>query len=113
MERGAVRHLQNAGNGSGLGRFRTAGGFFLQQKEKSSAASSRPEPGKHAIITYFEKGLSVAGMLSEPGEIVMNPQSCLEYVKLAGLVVPCDETVQFTLEGLQNMIIAVRNVRNR
>lgn len=80
---------------------------------KPTQAAARPTSQRHATITYFENGLPVASMPLMPGEIVMNPESCLEIVKRAGfVVVPCDEAGKLTMEELQKIISEAKNVRD-
>lgn len=68
----------------------------------------------HAIITYFENGLPVACHPLMPGEVVMNPDSCLEHVIRSGYVVmPCDEVEKFTLGEIHKMIAIARRARDR
>ncbi|MBE4946037.1 MULTISPECIES: Rha family transcriptional regulator [unclassified Enterobacter cloacae complex] len=75
------------------------------------AATSR---ANYAVITYFENGLPVACHPLMPGEVVMNPDSCLEHVIRSGYVVmPCDEAEKFTLGEIQEMIAIARRARDR
>lgn len=68
----------------------------------------------YAVITYFENGLPVACHPLMPGEVVMNPDSCLEHVIRSGYVVmPCDEAEKFTLGEIQKMIAIARRARYR
>ncbi len=68
----------------------------------------------YAIITYFENGLPVACHPLMPGEVIMNPDSCLEHVIRSGYVVmPCDEAEKFTLGQIQEMIAIARTARDR
>lgn len=68
----------------------------------------------YAVITFFENGLPVACHPLMPGEVVMNPDSCLEHVIRYGYVVmPCDEVEKFTLGEIQNMIAIARRARDR
>ena len=68
----------------------------------------------YAVITYFENGLPVACHPLMPGEVVMNPDSCLEHVIRSGYVVmPCDEAERFTLGEIQEMIAMARRARDR
>lgn len=49
-----------------------------------------------------------------PGEVVMNPDSCLEHLIRSGYVVmPCDEAEKFTLGEIQKMIAIARRARDR
>ncbi|MDH1318563.1 BRO-N domain-containing protein [Enterobacter bugandensis] len=68
----------------------------------------------YAVITYFENGLPVACHPLMPGEVVMNPDSCLEHVIRSGYVVmPCDEVEKFTLGEIHKMITIARRARDR
>lgn len=68
----------------------------------------------YAVITYFENGLPMACHPLMPGEVVMNPDSCLEHVIRSGYVVmPCDEAEKFTLGEIQEMIAIARRARDR
>jgi len=78
---------------------------------RTPAATSR---ANYAVITYFENGLPVACHPLMPGEVVMNPDSCLEHVFRSGYVVmPCDEAEKFTLGEIQEMIGIARQARNK
>lgn len=80
--------------------------------QKRAPAASRQ--GNYAVITYFENGLPVACHPLMPGEVVMNPDSCLEHVIRSGYVVmPCDEAEKFTLGEIQKMIAIARQARDR
>lgn len=47
---------------------------------------------------YFESSLPVACHPPMPGEVVMNPDSCLEHViHSCYVVMPCDEAERFTI----------------
>lgn len=66
------------------------------------------------FLPYFEKGLPVSSQPLKPGEVVMNPDSCLEHVIRSGYVVmPCDEGEKFTLGEIQEMIAIARRARDR
>lgn len=69
----------------------------------------------YAVITYFENGLPVACDPLLPGEVVMNPDSCLEHVIRSGYVVvmPCDEAEKFTLGEIREMIVIAQRARDR
>jgi len=76
-----------------------------------SQTSSRQS---YAVITYFENGLPVACHPLMPGEVIMNPDSCIEHVIRSGYVVmPCDEAEKFTLGQIQEMIAIARRARDR
>lgn len=78
---------------------------------RTPAATSR---ANYAVITYFENGLPVACHPLMPGEVIMNPDSCLEHVIRSGYVVmPCDEAEKFTLGQIQEMIVIARRARDR
>ena len=63
---------------------------------------------------YFESSLPVACHLLMPGEVVMNPKSCLEHVIRSGYVLmPCDEAEKFTLGEIREMIVIARRARER
>lgn len=79
--------------------------------KRTPAVTSREN---YAVITYFENGLPVACHPLMPGEVVMNPDSCLEHVIRSGYVVmPCDEAEKFTLGQIQEMIAIARKARDR
>lgn len=78
--------------------------------KRTPAATSR---ANYAVITYFENGLPVACHPLMPGEVVMNPDSCLEYVMRCGFVViPANEVGQMTLAELNHMVSKVKQVRS-
>ncbi|EPL2414486.1 Bro-N domain-containing protein [Enterobacter cloacae] len=80
----------------------------LQQVSQASVSQN------YAVITYFENSLPVACHPLMPGEVVMNPDSCLEHVIRSGYVVmPCDEAEKFTLGEIQKMIAIARQARDR
>lgn len=68
----------------------------------------------YAMIVYFENGLPVSSRPLMPGEIVMNPESCLEHVMRAGFVtLPCDDVGKFTLDELWLMAEETKKLRDR
>lgn len=83
----------------------------LEATPQVSEVSARQS---YAVITYFENGLPVACHPLMPGEVVMNPDSCLEHLIRSGYVVmPCDEVEKFTLGEIQKMIAIARRARDR
>ncbi|HAZ8269826.1 TPA: phage antirepressor Ant [Citrobacter koseri] len=89
--------------------------YFIECERKLKQQPSRPTcADNYAVITYFENGLPVACHPLMPGEVVMNPDSCLEHVIRSGYVVmPCDEAEKFTLGEIQKMIAIARQARDR
>lgn len=89
--------------------------YFIECERKLKQQTSSPtRQGNYAVITYFENGLPVACHPLMPGEVVMNPDSCLEHVIRSGYVVmPCDEAEKFTLGEIQKMIAIARQARDR
>ncbi|MHC0027042.1 BRO-N domain-containing protein [Enterobacter vonholyi] len=84
---------------------------ILEPVHQGSQAAARQN---YAVITYFENCLPVACHPLMPGEVVMNPDSCLEHVIRSGYVVmPCDEAEKFTLGEIQEMIAKARRARDR
>ncbi|HDR2376767.1 TPA: Rha family transcriptional regulator [Enterobacter asburiae] len=66
--------------------------FNAMEAELHKRAPTPSHQGNYAVITYFENGLPVACHPLMPGEVVMNPDSCLEYViRSYYVVMPCDE----------------------
>ncbi|MGN7911749.1 BRO-N domain-containing protein [Enterobacter sp. 22466] len=89
---------------------------ILEKEVMKPATQARQADARqnYAIITYFENGLPVACHPLMPGEVVMNPDSCLEHVIRSGYVVmPCDEAEKFTLGEIQEMIAIARQARNK
>ncbi|MGQ5721752.1 BRO-N domain-containing protein [Enterobacter bugandensis] len=83
----------------------------LEATPQVSEVSARQS---YAVITYFENGLPVACHPLMPGEVVMNPDSCLEHLIRSGYVVmPCDEVEKFTLGEIEKMIAIARRARDR
>ncbi|MEG5498246.1 Rha family transcriptional regulator [Enterobacter bugandensis] len=88
--------------------------FNAMEAELYKRAPTASHQGNYAVITYFENGLPVACHPLMPGEVVMNPDSCLEHVIRSGYVVmPCDEAEKFTLGEIQEMIAKARRARVR
>lgn len=88
--------------------------FNAMEAELRKRAPAASREGNYAVITYFENGLPVACHPLMPGEVVMNPDSCLEHVFRSGYVVmPCDEAEKFTLGEIQEMIGIARQARNK
>lgn len=89
--------------------------YFIECERKLKQQTFNPtRQGNYAVITYFENGLPVACHPLMPGEVVMNPDSCLEHVIRSGYVVmPCDEAEKFTLGEIQKMIAVARQARNK
>ncbi|WP_336340795.1 antA/AntB antirepressor family protein [Enterobacter cloacae] len=89
--------------------------YFIECERMLKQQTSCPtRQGNYAVITYFENGLPVACHPLMPGEVVMNPDSCLEHVIRSGYVVmPCDEAEKFTLGEIQEMIAIARHARDR
>ncbi|WP_421513917.1 Rha family transcriptional regulator [Enterobacter ludwigii] len=86
--------------------------FNAMEAELHKRAPEASRQGNYSVITYFENGLPVACHPLMPGEVVMNPDSCLEYVIRSGYVVmPCDEAEKFTLGEIQEMIATARQAR--
>lgn len=84
---------------------------IMETTHQASQASARQN---YSVITYFENGLPVACHPLMPGEVIMNPDSCLEHVIRSGYVVmPCDEAEKFTLGQIQEMITIARRARDR
>lgn len=75
-----------------------------------SQASARQN---YAVITYFENGLPVACHPLMPGEVVMNPDACLEHVMRCGFVViPAAEVGKMTIDELNHMVSRIKQVRS-
>jgi prophage antirepressor-like protein len=76
-------------------------------------------PIKPAVRTrreevYYENDLLVARRPIGEGEILMNPDSCLEHVMRSGFVIiPCDEMGKMTLEELWLMAEETKKLRDR
>lgn len=88
--------------------------FNAMEAELHKRVPAESRQGNYAVITYFENGLPVACHPLMPGEVVMNPDSCLEHVIRSGYVVmPCDEAEKFTLGEIQKMITIARQARDR
>ncbi|MBW4237753.1 Rha family transcriptional regulator [Enterobacter roggenkampii] len=88
--------------------------FNAMEAELHKRVPTASRHGNYAVITYFENGLPVACHPLMPGEVVMNPDSCLEHVIRSGYVVmPCDEAEKFTLGQIQEMITIARQARDR
>ncbi|HII3136011.1 TPA: BRO-N domain-containing protein [Enterobacter asburiae] len=88
--------------------------FNAMEAELHKRTPAATRQGNYSIITYFENGLPVACHPLMPGEVVMNPDSCLEHVIRSGYVVmPCDEAEKFTLGEIQKMIAIARRARDR
>lgn len=88
--------------------------FNAMEAELIKRTPSATSRANYAVITYFENGLPVACHPLMPGEVVMNPDSCLEHVIRSGYVVmPCDEAEKFTLGQIQEMIAIARRARDR
>jgi len=86
--------------------------FNAMEAELNKRAPAAKHQGNYAVITYFENGLPVACHPLMPGEVIMNPDSCLEHVIRSGYVVmPCDEAEKFTLGEIQEMIVIARRAR--
>ncbi|EQC0988106.1 Rha family transcriptional regulator [Enterobacter asburiae] len=88
--------------------------FNAMEAELHKRTPAATRQGNYSVITYFENGLPVACHPLMPGEVVMNPDSCLEHVIRSGYVVmPCDEAEKFTLGEIQEMIAIARRERDR
>lgn len=88
--------------------------FNAMETELHKRTPVATHQGNYAVITYFENGLPIACHPLMPGEVVMNPDSCLEHVIRSGYVVmPCDEAEKFTLGEIQEMIVIARRARDR
>lgn len=87
--------------------------FNAMEAELHKRAPAASRQGNYAVITYFENGLLVACHPLMPGEVVMNPDSCLEHVMRCGFVViPANEVGQLTLDELNHMVSKVKQVRS-
>ena len=63
---------------------------------------------------YYENDLPVARRPVGDGEILMNPDSCLEHVMRSGFVIiPCDEMGKMTLDELWLMAEETKKLRDR
>lgn len=88
--------------------------FNAMEAELHKRTPADARQGSYSVITYFENGLPVACHPLMPGEVIMNPDSCLEHVIRSGYVVmPCDEAEKFTLGQIQEMIAIARKARDR
>ncbi|HHZ9098809.1 TPA: Rha family transcriptional regulator [Klebsiella pneumoniae] len=68
--------------------------------------------GNYSVITYFENGLPVACHPLMPGEVVMNPDSCLEHVMRCGFVViPAAEAGKLTLDEFCELVARTKRLR--
>ena len=76
-------------------------------------------PIKPAVRTrreevYYENDLLVARRPIGEGEILMNPDSCLEHVMRSGFVIiPCDDMGKMTLDELWLMAEETKKLRDR
>lgn len=87
--------------------------FNAMEAELRKRTPAATRQGTYSVITYFENGLPVACHPLMPGEVVMNPDSCLEHVIRSGYVVmPCDEAEKFSLGEIQKMIAIARQARD-
>ncbi|WP_409249238.1 Rha family transcriptional regulator [Enterobacter hormaechei] len=88
--------------------------FNAMEAELHKRTPAATRQGNYSVITYFENGLPVSCHPLMPGEVIMNPDSCLEHVIRSGYVVmPCDEAEKFTLGQIQEMIAIARTARDR
>lgn len=87
--------------------------YFIECERKLRQKTSSPtRQGNYAVITYFENGLPVACHPLMPGEVVMNPDSCLEHVMRCGFVViPAAEAGKLTLDEFCELVARTKRVR--
>lgn len=86
--------------------------FNAMEAELLKRAPAASHQGNYAVITYFENGLPVACHPLMPGEVVMNPDSCLEHVMRCGFVVfPAAEAGRLTLDELCELVARTKHVR--
>lgn len=87
--------------------------FNAMEAELRKRAPAASRHDDYAVITYFENGLPVACHPLMPGEVVMNPDSCLEHVMRCGFVViPAAEVGKMTIDELNHMVSRVKQVRS-
>lgn len=86
--------------------------FNAMEAELHKRAPAASHQGNYAVITYFENGLPVACHPLMPGEVVMNPDSCLEHVMRCGFVViPAAEAGRLTLDELCELVARTKRLR--
>ncbi|HDC4262633.1 Rha family transcriptional regulator [Enterobacter cloacae] len=87
--------------------------FNAMEAELHKRAPVASRQGNYSVITYFENGLPVACHPLMPGEVVMNPDSCLEHVMRCGFVViPAAEVGKMTIDELNHMVSRIKQVRS-
>lgn len=86
--------------------------FDRLEAELRNSAPVATRQGNYSVITYFENGLPVACHPLMPGEVVMNPDSCLEHVMRCGFVViPAAEAGRLTLDEFCELVARTKRVR--